>query len=124
MRETESLPSLPVPEEPSPLSAALILTVILSTSHGTDSTLGKDLSFCCQSYLDKDKEEGKFSASNKTINISPCISETPSPATQPPTASEHTVLPRHLPPVPKPAGTAAPLGELSAGHRHSVASLM
>ena len=73
--------------EPSPLSAALILTVILSTSHGTDSTLGKDLSFCCRCMPTKTKRKENLQRSPiKPTSVSPCVSETPSPATQPRTS--------------------------------------
>ena len=73
--------------EPSPLSAALILTVLLHTSHGTDNTLGKAPSFCCTYMLTKTKRKENLQLRPlKPTSMSPCLSETPSPATQPPTS--------------------------------------
>ena len=69
------------------LSAALILTAVLSTSHGTDSTLGKALSFCCTCMPTTTKRKENLQRSPiKPTSMSPCVSETPSPATQPPTS--------------------------------------
>ena len=73
--------------EPSPLSAALTLTVLLSTSYGTDSTLGKALSFCCPYILIKTKRKENLQLRPlKPTSMSHCLSETLSPATQPPTS--------------------------------------
>ena len=77
----------PSQREPPRLSAALILTVLLSTSHGTDSTLGKALSFCCKCMRTTTKRKENLQCSPiKPTSMSPCVSETLSPATQPPTS--------------------------------------
>lgn len=77
---------------------------------------GKGPEFLLQVYANKDKEEGKFTAqSNKTSkHVSLRIRDSePSDSATYLCAVEHTVLPRHLQPVPKPAGApTVPLGEL------------
>lgn len=77
----------PSQREPPHLSAALILTALLGTSHGTDSTLGKALSFCCKCMPTTTKRKENLQCSPiKPTSMSPCVSETLSPATQPPTS--------------------------------------
>ena len=77
---------------------------------------GKGPEFLLQVYANNNKEEGKFTAqSNKTSkHVSLRIRDSkPSDSATYLCAVEHTVLPRHLQPVPKPAGApAVPLGEL------------